>query len=396
MPPADTAAIRAVLATGTVLRASRANVAIHAARGKRPLLGRTHGRGGDAYAAELEPFESEPRMRVGEVRAIHFRVTNQGSETWPWDVHAGPEIRCAYRWLDLNEAVLGPEGHRTSFASTVRPGESVVVPLVVEAPAAEGAFLLEVDLVHEQVRWFDSPCRIRVTVSEVESKRAALMPNRAGNGHLPRRRPLVSRLGRRPTSAAEIPHVIHRVWLGRRPMPEELVHYGETWRRHHPGGGCAFGAIGTLGGWSPVRRPRELGTTLNFRTSFGSSHPPPRRSLRRHRRRMLAVDRATTPGRGGVFGYEKPGRVGTAVLAAVPRHPLFEDASEEVRKTVGHGANSADATGPYSLTLLVKDHPDVRILGPEVFYPYAWDEPHRRHDDFPDAYTAHHWTASGR
>jgi len=43
----------------------------------------------------------------------------------------------------------------------------------------------------------------------------------------------------------------------------------------------------------------------------------------------------------------------------------------------------------------VKDHPDVRILEPEVFYPYTWDQPHRRYEDFPDSFTVHHWTGSG-
>jgi hypothetical protein len=43
----------------------------------------------------------------------------------------------------------------------------------------------------------------------------------------------------------------------------------------------------------------------------------------------------------------------------------------------------------------VKDHPDVR-MEPEIFYPYSWDEPHRRHEDFPDSFTVHHWMASSR
>jgi hypothetical protein len=171
VPREDAAAIRAVLASETAPRAPLADVAVTpSAETDRYWAGRIVS--ADAYAVKLEPLEREPRMTVGEVRGIHVRVTNQGSETWPWDVHAGPEIRCAYRWLDLNETVLEPEGHRTSFPCTVGPGESVVVPVAVEAPAVEGAFLLEVDLVHERVRWFDSPCRIQVTVAELQPERA--------------------------------------------------------------------------------------------------------------------------------------------------------------------------------------------------------------------------------
>src|SRR5436190_16517529 len=32
-----------------------------------------------------------------------------------------------------------------------------------------------------------------------------------------------------------IPRIIHRVWLGAEPMPEDFRRYGESWRRHHPG-----------------------------------------------------------------------------------------------------------------------------------------------------------------
>jgi Glycosyltransferase sugar-binding region containing DXD motif len=397
VPAQDAAAITAVLAVGTAPRAPLTDIAvIPSAETDRYWAGRLVA--ADAYAAKLEPLEPEPRMRVGEARALHFRVTNQGSETWPWDIRAGPEIRCAYRWLDLDETVLEPEGLRTSFPCTVSPGESVVVPVVVEAPAAEGAFLLEVDLVHEQVRWFDSPCRVRVTVGEIETDRPLLKPSRPGNGHSLRRRPLLSRLSHRQTPAAdEIPHVIHRVWLGRSPMPEELVRYGETWRRHHPGWKLRLWRDRHVRKLVPpeaaarARHYSELSDLARFEVirRFGGIYVDTDVECLRSIEPLLEGERA-------VLGYEKPGRVGTAVLAATALHPLFEDASEEARNMVGLGANSADATGPYFMTLLVRDHPDVRILEPEVFYPYTWDELPRPNEEFPGAYTVHHWMGSGR
>jgi mannosyltransferase OCH1-like enzyme len=97
-----------------------------------------------------------------------------------------------------------------------------------------------------------------------------------------------------------------------------------------------------------------------------------------------------------VLGYEKPGRVGSAIVAAVPGHPLLVDAAQQAEKTVGLGANSADATGPYLLTLLARDYPDVRILPQKAFYPYWWDEPERRDDEFPKSYAVPHWTSLAR
>jgi hypothetical protein len=118
-----------------------------------------------AYAAEIEPFEHNPRLAPGEIRQIHLRVTNTGSETWPWDAEAGPPIRCAYRLLDANGIVLVAEGHRTNFTRDVPPGARAVVPLLVEAPAEPGSYVLEVDLVHEHIRWFGVRRRIAVEVA---------------------------------------------------------------------------------------------------------------------------------------------------------------------------------------------------------------------------------------
>ena len=91
---------------------------------------------------------------------------------------------------------------------------------------------------------------------------------------------------------------------------------------------------------------------------------------------------------------ELPGRVGTAALGAVPGHPVFERAARLSRRTHGLGLHSADANGPYFLSLLLEQEPGVTIFGAEKFYPYHWDEPERARDEFPDAYALHHWTMS--
>ena len=40
------------------------------------------------------------------------------------------------------------------------------MPVWVEAPAEEGDHLLEIDLVHEHVRWFEAPLTVPVVVAE--------------------------------------------------------------------------------------------------------------------------------------------------------------------------------------------------------------------------------------
>ncbi len=118
----------------------------------------------EAYRARLEPIEHDHRMIAGEGRMVHLRITNLGVETWPWGTEQRPEIRVSYRWFNLDETVRIPEGLRTPFPCAIGPGEQVIVPTGVVAPDEPGEYILEFDLVHEQVRWFDCPLRIKMQV----------------------------------------------------------------------------------------------------------------------------------------------------------------------------------------------------------------------------------------
>ena len=394
VPEADAEALRAVLAAEAAPTRPLGDVpVVSLAESDRHWAGRTVGAG--AYVAGIEPVEAEPRLGVGEVGEIHVRVTNRGTETWPWDTEAGPPIRCAYRWLHANGTVLVAEGHRTSFSRDVAPGETVVVPLLVEAPAAPGVYLLEIDLLHEGVRWFGAGRRLSVDVAEPRPGRLALPASALAAPEEPRPS-LLARIRRAPPEEG-IPRVVHRIWLGDAAMPREYVEYGETWRRHHPGWKLKLWRDRDLRRLVPAeavaraRHRTELSDLLRFEI------------LRRYGGLYVDTDveclrpvGALLSGRRVVMGFEKPGRVGSAVLASAPGHPFFVDAAQQARETVGLGANSADATGPYLLTLLARDYPDVTILPPEAFYPYGWDEPERRHDEFPGSYAVHHWASLDR
>ncbi|HKD67978.1 MAG TPA: hypothetical protein VKB84_14120 [Candidatus Binataceae bacterium] len=118
----------------------------------------------EAYRARLEAIERDDRMTVGEGRQIHLRIENRGVETWPWGTEQRPEIRVSYRWLNSDGTVRVLHGMRTPFPCSVRPGDRVIVPVGVIAPDEPGNFILEFDLVHEHVRWFECPLRIDMLV----------------------------------------------------------------------------------------------------------------------------------------------------------------------------------------------------------------------------------------
>lgn len=107
------------------------------------------------YAAIITPVEEDLRFRPGERRAVHFRVHNLSAMRWL----PGADVRMSYRWVGR-----AGEGERTAFPAPVAPGDTVIVPLTVTAPAEPGSFELEVDLVHEHVRWFERSVRAKAVV----------------------------------------------------------------------------------------------------------------------------------------------------------------------------------------------------------------------------------------
>ena len=341
-----------------------------------------------AYRAEISSAERTYRMAPGECRPLHVRVANLGSERWPSHAEQEPLIRMSYRWYapaarkGQNPELLVSDGERTPFGVEVRPGDATIVPLLVTAPAEAGRYLLEVDIVHEFVRWFDCPARITVQVDNPPEP-LARDPAPARSGLFRRRRQL-------------IPRIVHRTWLGwTGPMPDQLVAYGESWSRHHPDWEMRLWTAADL----PDLVPDEL--VQRCRSHAECSDLMRFELLRRHGGVYLDTDfeclRPLDPLLQGVEAFaawETDHRVGTAILGCVPGHPAFERAARESRVTVGLGDNSAESTGPGFWTTILIDHPEVCIFPIKTFYPYGWDEPQRRDEAFRESYAVHHWDGS--
>lgn len=116
-----------------------------------------------AYRAAITQLERDCRMHVGERRGIHVRVENRGDETWPGGLEREPAIRLAHCWRLPGGALLD-EGPRSPLPGPVAPGETVIAPVNVLAPAQTGTYILEIDLVHEHVCWFQAPLKVSFTV----------------------------------------------------------------------------------------------------------------------------------------------------------------------------------------------------------------------------------------
>jgi hypothetical protein len=110
-------------------------------------------------------LERDLRFAPAERRPLALRVANHGSEPWPWGPRA-PSVNVAYRLYDAAGRLVVAEGDRTPLPCAIAPDTHAVVPALVAAPEKAGSYTLELDLVHEPVRWFEQPARVELTVAE--------------------------------------------------------------------------------------------------------------------------------------------------------------------------------------------------------------------------------------
>jgi SAM-dependent methyltransferase len=103
------------------------------------------------YRAEIDVRFAPEQVEITRAVPCTIGVRNAGDRTW----RAGGwyPVRLSYHWRAGGHAI---EGGRSVLPGDLRPGEQVVLPCAVVAPATEGDYVLEFDLVREHVGWFKS------------------------------------------------------------------------------------------------------------------------------------------------------------------------------------------------------------------------------------------------
>jgi len=168
-PAADRATIEAVLAAEDPPPGTRpASRPSRATREEIDRLWPGKPLGADDYSARLELLEEPRPMAVGEQRTLDVRVHNLGSIPWDWGKEGEPLVRLAARWIGTETEPL-----RTHFPAPIPPGESDIVPVHVLAPRESGRYRVEIDLVHEHVRWFG--CSIGCEIEVQPRRRIAVV-----------------------------------------------------------------------------------------------------------------------------------------------------------------------------------------------------------------------------
>jgi mannosyltransferase OCH1-like enzyme len=186
-----------------------------------------------------------------------------------------------------------------------------------------------------------------------------------------------------------IPRIVHQVWLGPNPLPDEFAAYRETWGEHNPGWTLELWTEDHLPDvlqrpevYDRLRVPAERADILRLEVlwRFGGVYVDTDFECRRPLEPLLdGVDFFTA--------YLKPGRVNNAIIGATPGHAILERALAELRPAQTYKYDKA-AAGPLFLDRLVKDYPEITIFEPRLFYPAT---PGERQDAVAIHHAARSW-----
>jgi glycosyl transferase-like sugar-binding protein len=198
-----------------------------------------------------------------------------------------------------------------------------------------------------------------------------------------------------------IPKTFHFVWLGGKRMPAEFVEFRRTWADHHPDWQIAVWDESTL----PRLRNQEWfdrAESWSQKVDIASFE-----LLHRHGGIYLDTDFECLKNIEGLLGgvdvfsaSEDRVHVCHGIMGCTPGHPLLDRLVGAVEHSIlsQPGQSPAVTTGPHLITKVFKqwiaEGNHATVFAPELFYPYHYDEKHRRHETFPDAFAAHHWAGS--
>ena len=186
-----------------------------------------------------------------------------------------------------------------------------------------------------------------------------------------------------------IPRILHQVWVGPDPMPQEYEAHRESWRRHHPHWEMRLWTDENLPddlvrpeAYERLRNPAERSDIVRLEVlyRFGGVYVDTDVEC------LRPIDPLLQDDVDFFVGYVKPGKVTNAVIAAEAGHPVLEQALRELRPVTEFGVDKR-GTGPDFLTALMHEHPEVTIYPQELIY--AATDAERE-----QAYTVHHLAES--
>lgn len=130
----------------------------------------------NGFKAIISVADAPARLRTGQKEAIQVNIKNASDVVWYVRGAAVNNassnkfyLAVANRWLKAEgEKLVTDMDGRYGLPRDLKPGEETKVPLLITAPKEPGDYILELDLVQEQVAWFhdkgSGTARIKIQV----------------------------------------------------------------------------------------------------------------------------------------------------------------------------------------------------------------------------------------
>lgn len=118
----------------------------------------------DAHKGMLTVPRERGTLPAGLACQVEVEVANRSSIAWPSSQAAASPVRIGHRWRRVGTNEVAVEGPRTLLSAPVAPGCSERLMVHVDVPATAGAWLLELGLLEEGVRWFGTNAAVVVEV----------------------------------------------------------------------------------------------------------------------------------------------------------------------------------------------------------------------------------------
>jgi SAM-dependent methyltransferase len=118
-----------------------------------------------AYRVRVTLPQGVDPMYADAIQHVQVEVANLGDTWLPRGPMPQPPIQVGYRWWREDASEIVEPTLRTPFTENVAPEATTRLTMPIKAPPDHGRLQLRVDVVHENVRWFECEERLEVDVS---------------------------------------------------------------------------------------------------------------------------------------------------------------------------------------------------------------------------------------
>ncbi|MBC2581570.1 acyltransferase [Clostridium sp. DJ247] len=108
------------------------------------------------FKVQLDVLDNIKNMKKNTNKNIKIKSVNNSKVTWVNNgINSGKHtISLSYHWLNTNGEMVIHDGVRTNLPMIIKPSSPILTEMQIAAPEVIGKYILEIDLVQEEVTWF--------------------------------------------------------------------------------------------------------------------------------------------------------------------------------------------------------------------------------------------------